>query len=83
VSGLKCQITASKIRLRGGPHYDCTVRLDYELTDTQAWHLAQFLKRLGVSDFRSKATDDAEAYAMQDAANRVADVLREAGYSPR
>jgi hypothetical protein len=58
-------------------------RLDYELTDAQARHLAQFLKRLGFSDFRSKATDDAEAYAMQDAANRVADALREAGYSPR
>jgi hypothetical protein len=57
--------------------------LDYELTDSQAGHLAQFLKRLGFSDFRSKATDDAEAYAKQDAANQVADALREAGYSPR
>jgi hypothetical protein len=65
------------------PAHQKTVRLHYELTDAQAWHLAQFLKRMGVSDFRSKATDDAEAYAMQDAANQVADALREAGYSPR
>jgi hypothetical protein len=65
------------------PAHQKTVRLDYELTDAQAWHLAQFLKRIGFSDFRSKAPDDPEAYAMQDAANQVADALREAGYSPR
>jgi hypothetical protein len=37
---------------------------------------------MGFSDFRSKATDDAEAYAIQAAANQIADALREAGYAP-
>jgi hypothetical protein len=53
------------------------------LTDAQACQLAQFLKRMGFSDFRSKAKFDEEAYTMQEAANRVADALHEAGYSPR
>jgi hypothetical protein len=65
------------------PTYQKTLRLDCELTDDQARDLAQFLKRMGFSDFRSKATDDAEAYGMQAASNQVADALREAGYAPR
>lgn len=59
------------------------VRLDVELTDAEAWNLAQFLKRVGFSDFRANAQDDAEAYAMRDAAERVRRALAEAGYSPR
>ena len=60
-----------------------TVSLAVELTDDQAWNLAQFLKRVGFSDFRSNAQNEEEAYAMRDAANRVAVALREAGYAPR
>ena len=59
------------------------VSLAVELTDTQAWHLAQFLKRVGFSDFRTNAQDDEEAYAMRDAADRIAVALREAGFAPR
>ena len=59
------------------------VSLAVELTDAQAWNLAQFLKRVGFSDFRTNAQDDDEAYAMRDAADRVAVALREAGYAPR
>jgi hypothetical protein len=60
-----------------------TVSLALELTDAEAWNLAQFLKRVGFADFRSNAQDEAEAYAMRDAADRVAVALREAGYAPR
>lgn len=60
-----------------------TVSLAVELTAAQAWNLAQFLKRVGFSDFRTNAQDDDEAYAMRDAADRVAVALREAGYAPR
>jgi hypothetical protein len=54
-----------------------------EMSDAEAWEFAQFLKRVGFSDFRSKARTDAEAYDMQSAGNRVADALRDAGYAPR
>ena len=59
------------------------VTLAVELTDAQAWNLAQFLKRVGFSDFRTNAQDDAEAYAMRDATDRVRVALAEAGYAPR
>lgn len=57
--------------------------LNVELTDAEAWNLAQFLKRVRFSDFRANAQDDAEAYAMRDAAERVRHALTEAGYAPR
>lgn len=60
-----------------------TVTLSLELTDDQAWNLAQFLKRAGFSDFRANAQDDAEAYAMRDAADRVRVALADVGYAPR
>jgi hypothetical protein len=60
-----------------------TVSITVELTDDQAWNLAQFLKRVGFSDFRTNAQDDAEAYAMRDAADRVRVALAAAGYAPR
>jgi hypothetical protein len=60
-----------------------TITLRVELTATEAENLAQYLKRAGVSDYRAKARDDEEAYAMRDAAERVADALSSAGYAPR
>ena len=62
---------------------DKTVNLSACLTDEQAWNLAQFLKRAGFSDFRSNAQDEAEAYAMRDAAEIVRRALANAGYAPR
>lgn len=59
------------------------VHLSCFLTDGEAWNLAQFLKRVGFSDFRTNAQDDDEAYAMRDAADRVRVALAEAGYAPR
>jgi len=60
-----------------------TVTLAIELTDVEAWSLAQFLKRAGFSDFRNNAQNDGEAYTMRDAADRVRGALAEAGYAPR
>ena len=60
-----------------------TITLAVDLTDAQAWTLAQFLKRVGFAEFRSNAQDDAEAYAMRDAADLVARALKDAGYAPR
>lgn len=59
------------------------VQISCFLSDAEAWNLAQFLKRVGFSDFRTNAQDDAEAYAMRDAADRVRVALAEAGYAPR
>jgi hypothetical protein len=59
------------------------VRLAVELTDAEAWNLAQFLKRVGFSEFRTNAQNDNEAYAMRDAADRVRVALAEVGYAPR
>jgi hypothetical protein len=60
-----------------------TITLHVELTDTEAENLAQYLKRAGFSEYRAKAKNDEEAYAMRDAAERVADALSAAGYAPR
>ncbi len=60
-----------------------SIRLSANLTDAQAWNLAQFLKRVGFSEFRSNAQDEQEAYAMRDAAEIVRKALAEEGYAPR
>lgn len=60
-----------------------TVTVTLTLTDAQAWELAQMAKRLGWSDWRALSVDEAEAYVMRDATDRLAVGLREAGYSPR
>jgi hypothetical protein len=48
------------------------VNLAVTLTDGEAYDLAQFLKRVGFSEFRSNAVDEDEAYRMRDAAGKVA-----------
>jgi hypothetical protein len=60
-----------------------TFELTVQITETQAWDLAQFLKRAGFSDFMSCAVDKDEAYRMIDAANAVRRALRDAGFNPR
>lgn len=42
-----------------------------QLSDQEAWDLAQFLKRIGYSDFRSNAVDDGEAHRMLNVAEKV------------
>lgn len=59
------------------------IKVAFELTEDEAWHLAQFLKRQIFDDFQSKAQGKEEAYAMRDSAEKVRDALAEAGYAPR
>ena len=59
------------------------IQLNVELTDEQAWDLAQFLKRVTFSGFEARAVDEDEAYRMQAAAGAVRRALAEAGYEPR
>ena len=59
------------------------VQVRLELSDEQAWVLAQFLKRATLDDYRGRAVDDHEAYAMIEAAEAVRRALAEAGYAPR
>jgi hypothetical protein len=59
------------------------VRVEFELAATEAWDLAQFLKRVGFKEFRDNAVDEDEAYRMRDAAARVARALAAKGFAPR
>lgn len=56
-----------------------TVTINEELAES----LSQFLKRVGFSEMRQNAVDDAEAYTMRDALDQVRKSLQEAGYDPR
>lgn len=59
------------------------ISVTIEFTDQEAWDLAQFFKRVGFTDYRSNAIDDAEAYRMLDAAEKIRRALRDIGYEPR
>ncbi len=59
------------------------IDLKIEITDKQAMALAQFLKRAGYSDYRSKSIDDDEAYDMQYAAEKLRNALAEKDFAPR
>jgi hypothetical protein len=54
-----------------------------ELNHEEAEALAQLFKRIGFTDFRALAVNDAEAYTMRAGANKVARALAELGYEPR
>lgn len=54
-----------------------------QLSNQDAWDLAQFLKRVGYSDFRGNAVDDEEAYRMQNVAGKIRQTLNQFGYDPR
>jgi hypothetical protein len=53
------------------------------LPDEQAWAFAQFLKRVGLDDYRGLAVDIAEAYEMRAAGEAIRQELARAGYAPR
>jgi len=53
------------------------------LTDAQALALAQFLKRVGLDDYKGLSVDTDEAYTMQSAGEQIRTALAEAGYAPR
>jgi hypothetical protein len=60
-----------------------TVEITLTLTETQAWELAQFFKRVCFSDYRGCATSEAEAYHMRDAGEHIRRALADQGYAPR
>jgi hypothetical protein len=53
------------------------------LTDDQAWALAQFLKRVGLDDWRRLAESELDAYVMRSAGEAVRAELARVGYAPR
>jgi hypothetical protein len=59
------------------------VHLVAELTDQEAEDFAQFLKRVGFSDYRNNAVDLDEAYRMLAVGEKIRNALAEAGYAPR
>jgi len=59
------------------------VEVQVLLSESEAWDLAQFLKRVGFDQFFVNAQDNDEAYRMMFAAEKVRKALAEAGYSPR
>ena len=59
------------------------VTIAVDLSAGEAWDLAQFLKRVGFTEFRANAGDNDEAYRMIGAAEKVRQALVEGGYAPR
>lgn len=59
------------------------VVLTVTLTPIQAEAFAQFLKRVGLSDYQALAIDLEEAYAMLSAGQAIREELARAGYAPR
>ncbi len=59
------------------------VRIFLDLPEAEAWALAQFLKRAGLTDYRRLAQSDAEADAMREGAERIRGALADVGIAPR
>ncbi len=60
-----------------------SIRIQIELPNSLAWAFAQYLKRIGLDDYRQQAADDDEAWDMQCAGEIVRQALAEQGYAPR
>jgi dissimilatory sulfite reductase (desulfoviridin) alpha/beta subunit len=54
-----------------------------DLSEREAWALAQFVKRVGWSEFRELAVDEAEAYEIRSAIDKLQSALAGAGLAPR
>jgi hypothetical protein len=59
------------------------VSIALDLSFEEAWALAQFLKRVGYSDYRRLATSNDEAYLMQYGGEKLREALAQAGAAPR
>lgn len=59
------------------------VSVTVELTPQEAWDYAQFLKRVGFSNYRENAQDQDEAYRMLAVGEKFRAALADAGYAPR
>jgi hypothetical protein len=62
---------------------DPVVTITITLSDAQAEAFAQFLKRVGLSDFAALTVDQEEAYRMLSAGEVIRQELAHAGYAPR
>lgn len=62
---------------------DNKIEISVAMTDEEAWAYAQFLKRAGLSDYKTNAENEAEAYLMMQVGEKVRKALAEKGYSPR
>jgi hypothetical protein len=71
------------ILIIGSCKLNSMVTLTVELNEELANALAQFFKRVGFAEMRCNAVDDAEAYLIRDAIDRVRMGLANAGFSPR
>lgn len=67
----------------GKDGFTMSTGINTDLTNDEANAFAEFLKRVGYSDFRGLAASDDEAYMMQNAAIKLAKSLADAGFSPR
>lgn len=59
------------------------ITIEVQLPDDLALALAEFLKRVGYSDYRELAVDQQQAYEMVDAGEMVRAALADKGYAPR
>lgn len=59
------------------------ITLTIDLTEDEALALAQLCKRVGFSDLRECASDDNEAYQMQQAMTVLRSALADKGVAPR
>ena len=61
------------------------VTITAELTDREAWHLAQMIKRASRDDFArlSDPTDREEPVHMESACRKIWQALGKEGYNPR
>ena len=59
------------------------VTITVTLTEIQALAFAQFLKRVGLDDYRRLSVDTDEAYTMLHAGEALRKALAEQGYEPR
>jgi hypothetical protein len=59
------------------------INIEATLTEEQAAAFAQILKRGGLTDYRSLATSEEEAYPMLAGGEAIRKSLAEAGFSPR
>lgn len=59
------------------------VTVTFELDDTTALALAQFVKRVGWSEMRGCAVSEQETYEIRDGINLLQRALADAGFAPR
>ena len=59
------------------------ITITVTLSDGEAWHYAQFLKRVCFSDYKQRAASEDEASTMVAAGEKIREALREKGYAPR